>query len=283
MLQAMDESTAASALVGRNLRAWRESVMCSQDSLARRMQAVGFPWRQPTVAQVENGRRAVSFEEFLGICIVTGQQVGLHMAHEDGERVRLGTRSYPASAVQGILNEGLYMVRDDPPEIQEWIDTDNVRFRAVRSAISESASMAAALWLPVELDTEERRRQITLDATGDAEVKMARSLAGDGACVIRLEGGAELPPGPDEVAAISHALWGHTLTVEREHRLIESGQDIGSPDALRARRGHITRELAAEITRYAEVHMPRPTEDEYRRIFLEGERDLAATLRRGKP
>ena len=78
-----------------------------------------------------------------------------------------------------------------------------------------------------------RRRDISarVESTLEAEQKAARSLG----------------VGPMTVQMACHQLWGRSLTDERESRVKRRARLDASPRSLQAQRGHVTRELMAEL------------------------------------
>jgi hypothetical protein len=52
---------------------------------------------------------------------------------------------------------------------------------------------------------------------------------------------------PEQVGELAQALWGRSLPEERDRRLADQSADL-SPRRLQALRGHVTRELMAELT-----------------------------------
>lgn len=55
--------------VGANVRTYRQLRGLDQDALARRLQAVGIPWRRVTVSEVERGERNVTVTELLWLAL----------------------------------------------------------------------------------------------------------------------------------------------------------------------------------------------------------------------
>jgi transcriptional regulator with XRE-family HTH domain len=52
---------------------------------------------------------------------------------------------------------------------------------------------------------------------------------------------------PAVIAQTARSLWGRTLSEERDRRVAERSPGVTAPEGLRARRGHVTRELMEEL------------------------------------
>jgi transcriptional regulator with XRE-family HTH domain len=68
------QQTAAETVAG-NIRAYRQLRGLEQAALAQRMRAIGIPWRQATVSEVERNRRDVNVTELLGLTITLNATV----------------------------------------------------------------------------------------------------------------------------------------------------------------------------------------------------------------
>jgi transcriptional regulator with XRE-family HTH domain len=58
-----------------NIRAFRQLRGMEQDKLAKRMQSLGYMWRQVTVSEVERGRRNVTVPELLALTLALAATV----------------------------------------------------------------------------------------------------------------------------------------------------------------------------------------------------------------
>lgn len=72
-------------LIRWRVKAWREESGRTQSELAGDMERLGFvTWKRITVAEVESGKRRLSFEELLGLTMLFGQTVDRMVAWTDG-------------------------------------------------------------------------------------------------------------------------------------------------------------------------------------------------------
>lgn len=55
------------ALVAHNLKVMRKAARLSQDDVAERMRRLGFKFHQTQIAKIENGTRAIQFDEVIGL------------------------------------------------------------------------------------------------------------------------------------------------------------------------------------------------------------------------
>ncbi|MDJ0342601.1 helix-turn-helix transcriptional regulator [Streptomyces sp. H10-C2] len=55
------------ALVAHNLKIMRKTARLSQDDVAERMRRLGFKFHQTQIAKIENGTRAIQFDEVIGL------------------------------------------------------------------------------------------------------------------------------------------------------------------------------------------------------------------------
>jgi transcriptional regulator with XRE-family HTH domain len=70
----VEQKTVAETVAG-NIRAYRQLRGLEQAALAQRMRAIGIPWRQATVSEVERNRRDVTVTELLGLAITLSATV----------------------------------------------------------------------------------------------------------------------------------------------------------------------------------------------------------------
>lgn len=211
----MEQAKPISEVVGKNLRTWREEAELTQSEVARAAGELGFSWRQSTVAAIENGRREVSLGEFLALPFIVNR-----LAPNAG-----GGRFLHLA---GLLQGGGTDVALSP---DTWLhDPTNNLQGLVRSGIvgvEDGIPAGAVRPRPGVLKEIPERVEGVLEAEG----KAARSLA----------------VSPMEIRAASHRVWGRSLTDEREARLKGRVDDDASPRSLQAHRGHVTRELLAEL------------------------------------
>ncbi len=194
----------------REQRGWR------QEDLAARMRAVGLDsWRQSTVAQVETCRRPLSLGVLLflqGVFNLSRTQLFRELLATDADAVKVeGVRL--SADEWSPLAEGSPVIVAQPEALYGMLARENARSwariveRAERYGVSEDD-----IW------------KAFVASRNDAEARAARKLNRN----------------PLDVGLASVALWGHSLTEERDRLLVEGPGE-------RVRRSHITRRLAPEI------------------------------------
>ena len=86
----MTDAPAYGQVIGRNVSAARGRLQMPQSALAERMRALGFPWKQQTVAVVEKDKRRATAEEILGLALALETTVARLMgADEEESQVKL--------------------------------------------------------------------------------------------------------------------------------------------------------------------------------------------------
>jgi len=86
----MTDAPAYGQVLGRNISAARGRLQLPQSALAERMRALGFPWKQQTVAVVEKGNRRATAEEVLGLALALETTIARLMgASEENDNVLL--------------------------------------------------------------------------------------------------------------------------------------------------------------------------------------------------
>jgi transcriptional regulator with XRE-family HTH domain len=193
------------ALIGRNVRRFREQLGGTQDDLARELREGGWQASGLTVAALERGDRALLHEEVLLLADVLNVSVEELHAGDRNEFVR---------------------VRSLYPE-----NTEFLRGRLTQSRLPER--------YPTWSETQSHRQHIQIDTGGYIEIVAAREAEGYAA--------KRLGISPDEVVRHSLALWHRTLTEERDARTAERTPPDASPRSRTIVRGHVSRELLAEL------------------------------------
>lgn len=222
----MNRVNLASA-IGLQLRALRKRQHLTQDGVARLARSAGLAWVPNTVSAVEQGRRALTLEEFLLLPLVFRVPISellpnaamLQMTPEaamgsDGLRMLLRGES-PSTIPLGELD--LPGLRQLPDRIPMAIDQMKATIKANRWVWPDATD-----WDFVEAGH---------DSEGEAEKKAAKRLG-----VSRLV-----------VALAARRKWGHSLTEERDCRVLERADPNSSARSLQALRGLVTRELLTEI------------------------------------
>jgi len=205
----------------------RQRLGLRQEDAAARARAYGLStWIRGTVAQAEVGARRFSLEEVLLLAVAYETSLADLIAGDDGELVELTPQ---ASLSVGALRA---MLRGDQAAVRD-LSTKAVDITALRGEQQPSRLDR----FPDVLAEAERfgigERSLLEPALGevsDAERYAARKL---GTTSERLN-------------AAARQRWGRTLAEERDRRLSQKADDT-SPRSRQALRGHITRELMAEL------------------------------------
>jgi transcriptional regulator with XRE-family HTH domain len=216
------------AAVGSRMRALRDAHGVTADTIAAQARGVGLRWQRSTVASIETGKRRLSAEELLLLPTI------LSMALPDSVTLRnLLDRDIALTDELVMTPRGFVDLLEGGGPIWGGFKLPRVA-AGPRAPSVERWRVIERLWPDVHgggrLDLQ-RLHQVERAAAGEAEQNAARTF------------GVEAL----EVAAAAHRLWGRSLTAEREARVeAESGGDIPA-SAVRARRGHVTRALLAEL------------------------------------
>lgn len=206
------------AVVGGHLAELRGARGWRQDDVARAMQAAGCSWTRAVVASVEAGRRDVAVPEVAVLSRVFGVPVKAWYAGEG--RVTMGEgATWELSALRDYLSGAEPAFEDER--------MDEPARRDPRHAEELMAAFMGAV-----------RR----NGPGEAEQVAARRL----------------DRSHDQVVAASRALWGRTLTAERDARVDQQAGADASPRRLQAIRGHVTRGLYAELREYFDQQKGQP-------------------------
>ncbi|WP_449064792.1 helix-turn-helix domain-containing protein [Planomonospora algeriensis] len=225
-----DPSTVAQ-LIGRNIRRLREARGKVLRDVSEAARAFGMTWDPSAVSRIETGRRDLTIEELLALPRVLTLAldepvtlVDLLPTLEDGYTVSSFGRRVSLTHVIELLAEPGFAWFHQPVQ------------HKVREIISE--------WV-----TEEKRKAQLERAGGDAEetYEELQALAD------------ELGVGTGNLMLAYRDLWGPfagSVSGERERRLLESGADLSQPTKVRTLRGHITRQLMAELRDYFAERRP---------------------------
>jgi transcriptional regulator with XRE-family HTH domain len=194
------------AVVGENLRRLREQSRLTQYEAAHLVKQYGLRWSRSKVAAIEAGERStVSVADVLLLALAF--RVSITEFFEGDGDVMLAEHLTPLPREWVIaIMQGTY----PPPEITQ------------REATEREQG-----------DVEQ------MFATIDAFKRGSDAIEADQALARRLKVSVE------DVVAVARAMWGRTLTDERDARVVELG--AVETAERQARRGHITRELSQQI------------------------------------
>jgi transcriptional regulator with XRE-family HTH domain len=220
-------------VIGRAVKTLREQKKMAQDALARACRRKGLQWSRSSIAMLEAGRRSCSISELLIVASALGAPLRLIVSGE---------------------------CLPDRPETVMLTATTAANLAAISEALvspSDRLGLRTAFRIGWEIGQEMSAWSIE---SGDADQKAARQLG----------------ISTERLMSVAEPLWGRSLTAERErrvnegpfstddHRALVSTDDHRVPSstedrqrALRALRGHITRELLRELR----AALGRPEED----------------------
>ncbi len=225
-----DDYPSVSQVIGSNVRALREERGWRQEDLAKRARSYGLGWNRPTVAAVETGIRAVSVEELPLLAITLGAGMDKLLAGKG--RVRLTEEA--AGELEAVHD--LYCGGDPGNMLPGQFDLPT--FRTMRDAMRTLRAAKPSL----EKHFGEVRR--LWPKASYADLIAAEETIGDDAVK---KAARKLETKPMYVAVVARRLWGHGLAEERDARVAKQAADDAPPRTLQALRGHVTRELLAEI------------------------------------
>jgi transcriptional regulator with XRE-family HTH domain len=215
------------AVIGAGVKALRLEQELTQDELARRLRNVGLDWDQGAVARLEAGGRGVSPEQELLLAWALGVERYRLVAGEDDQWVTLSPRARWRIAAVRSAYAGA-----NPGDMPAGDFEDPVKRSARRAAgailgRAEQRAAASKLWPRATV----AQLNEVVEAVGDAERKAARHLGVD----------------PVTVSAAAHRKWGRSFTAERDTRAADLVEEGAGRRALQALRGHVTRQLLAEL------------------------------------
>lgn len=239
-------------LLGERVRSYRVQHGWRQEDLAQLARSYGLEtWRRSTVATVEAGRREMSIAELVLLAKLFNRPLAWWFEYDQfGEAGRSATvRLTPAAAapLRGLhaLFSGATPALEPghAPEqrqrqrglaIEDWEIPERDRVRAMRERWSEAHARAKQLWPRA---TKADAMDALVAAGQDAEMKAARKLGLD----------------TFDVAVLAACRWGRSLTEQRDERVKERSDASTAASAMRALRGHVTRELLAELRQEKET------------------------------
>jgi hypothetical protein len=228
-------------MVGANMRRTREERAKVLHDVASAAREMGLTWDASAVSRIETGKRDLSLEEFLALPLImtlalneTVTMVDLMMSGEADELLYLKNfnREIGIIDVLPMLAEPFVVMGEHDMQLEGGTLSEVVRHF---------------------LDRDKRKIQKQRQPAEDPDsLRELRDLAD------------ELGARPGEVMDAIKTLWGEysiTLSSVRERKLLESGEDLSNPNRVRTLRGHLTRQLTAELRGYfaTRKHSDRPT------------------------
>ncbi|MGD0083564.1 MAG: helix-turn-helix transcriptional regulator [Acidimicrobiales bacterium] len=209
------------SVLGANVRRVREEHGLTQDQLARLLRRSGLDFSRSAIAALERGSgRGLDLGEVALLCLAL--ETNLEHLLAGGGHVRVSESATIAlGKIAPVLRGDGAALSDkdiDTPMMREAAATDLrgavATVRARRGSLSASQAVAA-----------ERA------ARSDAELAAARRLG----------------VGADDLSFAAFGLWGDSLTSERDRRVVAAIPEGASPRSVQALRGHVTRQLLAEL------------------------------------
>lgn len=210
-----------SEVIGANARSIREAAGATLDDVAVAGRALGLKWVSSRVSNLEHGRSAMTIETLIGLAEALGRVAGNPI--------------YLSDLVRGDAPIVIGSIEVPGADVGEWFGHKRVDIESRVALPTPSESWIFPLWDLVDegpagraLNEREpgsaviRFRDVSLEA-GQAEARAADALGISGM----------------ELAAHSVAIWGHSLSSERDLRSV--------PGDSAQRKGRITRELLDEL------------------------------------
>ncbi|MGB6164031.1 MAG: helix-turn-helix transcriptional regulator [Pseudonocardiaceae bacterium] len=216
-------------VLGRRVRELREQAAVRQEDLADKARALDLPWNRSRIAALERGEKPISVEDLVLIVALLSsaldRPVDVAELFDADESVRLSKiAEIPARALAEVLHgaatDSRVMLVGAPEGGfgVEAFEVNNSRTRALAQLTGTSPSLT-------ELQAIAR-------SMSEADERARRALGE----VIGV------------YAVMCHALWGRSLSAQRDARLVFEAAHLPVGSAvLAARRGHVTRELLAEL------------------------------------
>jgi hypothetical protein len=204
----------------------RQRLGLRQEDAAARARAYGLStWIRGTVAQAEVGARRLGLDEVLLLALVYETSLAELIAGDDEELVELTPEArLSAGSLRAMLRGDQAAVRD----LSTTVDIPS--FRGAHQA-SRSGRFPDVLGEAGRFGMGDRVfLEHALDEVSDAERYAARKLGTT----------------PERLNMAAMRRWGRTLAQERDRRLNQKADDA-SARSRQALRGHITRQLMAEL------------------------------------
>jgi transcriptional regulator with XRE-family HTH domain len=204
----MEKAKAFAVLLGGRLRACREERGLTQDEVAARLWPLGLSFTRSIVNAVERGTRELTVPEIAAILAVLDADLSLLRD--------LG----PVAMDRGISINSTTIVDALDQTSRSWL----VRFGGAELVVRPSTGGVSGR-------ADQSLLKAVTGAYSEAEVKAARKLG----------------VSPQAIAKTAEALWGRSLTAERDARIAASGGGPRTARSLQAVRGHVTRALLEEL------------------------------------
>lgn len=215
----------------------RPDAPLTQSLLAEFMADVGVPWIQSTVALIETGRRRISVVELMALSAVLQTPMADLLGPGNEPTVDVGESRWPAAYWRRVA-AGDVGALDELP-VGEAPALPPGRQPALSDEQRAPDAVVDRWGLDPDALTVTQLRNITLGRDADAAAPRVRRM-------LRGQKGASTVQSAD-VAAVAWKLWGHSYSEEYEQRSATRTANDMSPRSIQALRGHVTREMHAEI------------------------------------
>ena len=223
--------------LGERIRTLRTERGLTQEQLAEEVRRLwGLPWSRPTLTAIESGSREVTALEFLALSdvfLISPQELlegreGDRMGNKMANRMATWLEVGPGSSVNLVA---VLRALEPGPKRQVLDGRDTPATRSTAEQIAGLPELRRQLEAEGVDATPQSLTQAAQGERGEAEKKAAVVLGID----------------PRGVAVLSLRLWGRSLTAEREARFAQHEPETTRAGSLRTLRGHITRDLIAEL------------------------------------
>lgn len=227
-----DQGRALRAVLGERVRRLREEAGLRQQDLADSADTLGATtWNRTRIAALERGDKSISAEELVLLVAIlqltTDRKITLSDLLDSDDVValtkwgRIAARDVPL-LLAGELDAGDRVWLQLPPlsadEVAAKLDRMKELIERFPGAQEQGRTTGAAL-------------RAVRESSGEADERAARELGETAA----------------SFAFIASAMWGRSLSAERDARLAAAGGDKGPRRTVAARRGRVTRDLIDEV------------------------------------
>jgi transcriptional regulator with XRE-family HTH domain len=216
-----DEQTFSRAL-GANIKARRQQLGLTQDQAAALLRRVGLDVSRSWIAALERGSgRTLDLGEVALVCVALESDLSILLAGSGHVRVS-DSATIAIEKIRDVLEAGSAALSDDDLDVP-----------ITREAVLSRSGFSAL---------KRRNRRLWPNATPAEIVEAERSARGD----VELRAAKHIGVEPSEVSVAAFGRWGHSLTEERDARVLAAVAGA-SPRTAQALRGHVTRQLIAEL------------------------------------
>lgn len=219
-------------LVGERLRVLRTESGLTQDDVARASGRVGLDWSRSKVALLEVGKHPLSAADLLALPLVL--TVALHRVVVPDELFG-DTDEYVALTPH--LQVPVASVRAG---LSAWFRSLRAKNFKAKPRLTDLAEYRTVVELPP--GTRHYMDDRLAELRDDAVQKASRRLGVSATSIV----------------SSAHRLWGRGLVAEREERLADT--EVTDQRSRQARRGHVTRQLLAELAAELNAELTSPDE-----------------------